>query len=318
MSLQAAVPLWAKAQHTSDLDQHALAQSNWTLDYQQLSPGRWQGHLVQIQLPEVVLLREDTWPATHQRGRIDDRLFGFAMSLHPRTDLIFHGQRVPEHGMLVGRGNALDLITPAQFTLMALLVDQSLIEPLWQRMYHRPLASWLEQHRVLVTTEPKAQALREHHIRVMNELMGLAQQSLPERTALTLRDELLMEWIEALPARVSPDESPHLVRKRQLLAKACELMTHHSETPLSVEALCQEIGTSRRTLNYVFQDLMGLSPARYQRALRLNAVRRALRQAKPGTTVQDVATEWGFWHLGQFARDYRQLFGEKPSATLGE
>ena len=127
-----------------------------------------------------------------------------------------------------------------------------------------------------------------------------------------------MEWIEALPARVSPNESPHLIRKRKLLAKACELMNHQSETPLSIEALCQEIGTSRRTLNYVFQDLMGLSPARYQRALRLNAVRRALRQAKPGTTVQDVASEWGFWHLGQFARDYRQLFGEKPSATLGE
>lgn len=121
-----------------------------------------------------------------------------------------------------------------------------------------------------------------------------------------------------MPARVIPDECPHLIRKRQLLAKACERMAQCSEAPLSLEALCQEIGTSRRTLNDVFQDLMGLSPARYQRALRLNAVRRALRQARPGTTVQEVATEWGFWHLGQFAHDYRQLFGEKPSATLGE
>lgn len=318
MPIQTAVPFQAQALHTTDLDQHAQAQSNWTLDYQQLSPGRWQGHLVQIRLPDVVLLREDTRPATHQRGCLDDRLFGFAMSLHARTDLIFHGQRVPEHGMLVGRGNALDLITPTQFTLVALLVDQSLIEPLWQRMYHRPLASWLEQHRVLATTEPKAQALRDHHIRVMNDLMGLAQQPLPERTVLTLRDELLMEWIEALPARVIPDESPHLIRKRQLLAKARERMASHSEAPMPLEALCQDIGTSRRTLNGVFQDLMGLSPARYQRALRLNAVRRALRQARPGTTVQEVATEWGFWHLGQFARDYRHMFGEKPSATLGE
>ncbi|HBE5412199.1 TPA: ethanolamine utilization protein EutR, partial [Escherichia coli] len=28
------------------------------------------------------------------------------------------------------------------------------------------------------------------------------------------------------------------------------------------------------------------------------------------------AMQWGFWHLGQFATDYQQLFSEKPSLTL--
>ena len=33
-------------------------------------------------------------------------------------------------------------------------------------------------------------------------------------------------------------------------------------------------------------------------------------------TIQDIASHWGFWHLGQFAQDYRHLFGELPSDTL--
>jgi AraC family ethanolamine operon transcriptional activator len=33
-------------------------------------------------------------------------------------------------------------------------------------------------------------------------------------------------------------------------------------------------------------------------------------------TIQDIASHWGFWHLSQFAQDYRQLFGELPSDTL--
>lgn len=33
-------------------------------------------------------------------------------------------------------------------------------------------------------------------------------------------------------------------------------------------------------------------------------------------TVKDAAMQWGFWHLGQFATDYQQLFAEKPSLTL--
>jgi AraC family ethanolamine operon transcriptional activator len=34
--------------------------------------------------------------------------------------------------------------------------------------------------------------------------------------------------------------------------------------------------------------------------------------------VQDVAEAWGFWHLSQFATDYRRLFGKRPSETLRE
>jgi len=29
--------------------------------------------------------------------------------------------------------------------------------------------------------------------------------------------------------------------------------------------------------------------------------------------IADVANKWGFWHLGQFAKDYRSWFGELPS-----
>jgi AraC family ethanolamine operon transcriptional activator len=62
--------------------------------------------------------------------------------------------------------------------------------------------------------------------------------------------------------------------------------------------------------------VLGTTPIKYLRSLRLNSVRRALRQAAPGVTIQDIASHWGFWHLSQFAQDYKKLFGELPSATL--
>jgi AraC family ethanolamine operon transcriptional activator len=48
--------------------------------------------------------------------------------------------------------------------------------------------------------------------------------------------------------------------------------------------------------------------------VRLNGVRRELRST--AATVQDAAARWGFWHLGQFSRDYKRQFGELPSQTL--
>jgi AraC family transcriptional regulator, ethanolamine operon transcriptional activator len=53
------------------------------------------------------------------------------------------------------------------------------------------------------------------------------------------------------------------------------------------------------------------------KAVRLNGVRKQLRHADTSTTrVADVANDWGFWHMGQFAADYKAFFSEKPLETL--
>jgi len=76
-------------------------------------------------------------------------------------------------------------------------------------------------------------------------------------------------------------------------------------------------GVSERTLEYAFRDRFGLTPAALIKARRLATVRTVLGSADPERTgVSDVLGEHGFWHLGQFARDYRQAFGELPSDTL--
>jgi AraC family ethanolamine operon transcriptional activator len=55
----------------------------------------------------------------------------------------------------------------------------------------------------------------------------------------------------------------------------------------------------------------------YLKTLRLHSVFRALKTPQPSPkTVTEVATQFGFYHLGFFARDYKQMFGELPSATL--
>ncbi len=148
--------------------------------------------------------------------------------------------------------------------------------------------------------------------------ISLASRPHDDQALRQLRDEILMEWLETLPAQVDTSELPTLERRKKLVDKACELMLAHADEPLSILEVCSRVGTSQRRLNYCFQDVLGTTPVKYLRSMRLNGVRRALRQAGPGMTVQDIASHWGFWHLSQFAQDYRRLFGELPSATLGK
>lgn len=307
---------WIQSQETSDVDQHGSSQEGWVLRYEQMSHGQFAGRLQQVHLPEMTLLREDTNIALHQRGRLDSDVYGFATALCDTSDLFFNGRQVPRNAIMCGKGDDVDLNTPPQFSLLAIVVKRSLLNPLWERMYQRPLAPWLEKQLVLETTAVKIQSVCETQLATLQFCIANPQLQSDSQALHQLRDDILIEWIEALPPQVDTSDLVSLSRRRRVVGRACEVMMARTDEPLSILEICNRVGTSRRKLNTCFQEVLGTSPVKYLRSLRLNGVRRALRVAGPGDTIQNIAAHWGFWHLSQFASDYKKLFGELPSATL--
>ena len=70
------------------------------------------------------------------------------------------------------------------------------------------------------------------------------------------------------------------------------------------------------TLERAFKERMGITPKIYVRLRRLSGVRHDLLTKRKGETIAEIASIWGFTHLSQFAKDYRNLFDELPSETL--
>lgn len=305
---------WTWSAEAHDVDALAHAQPLWHLHYEQLSPGAFEGRVRHAQLPGLRLVLESSGRALRQRGDLGHGSYGFAMPLHPSGPAIFNGQRVEHHAIMVGRSDELDLCTPDDFALIAAVVDRELLAPLWERMYQKPLAQWLESQLVVPARPAAADALRALHLDALARLGSPESPLRDEAALLQLRDAILIEWIEALPESVSVSELPSAAARKRLVDRACELMLGAPDEPLSMLEVCRRVGASRRKLNYCFQDVLGSSPVKYLRAVRLNGVRRELRAGS--APVQDVAARWGFWHLGQFSLDYKRQFGELPSATL--
>lgn len=58
------------------------------------------------------------------------------------------------------------------------------------------------------------------------------------------------------------------------------------------------------------------NPQRYLRNYRLSKIRSELAELNsPGVRISDVVNKNGLWHMGKFAKDYFQFFGELPSNT---
>ena len=129
-----------------------------------------------------------------------------------------------------------------------------------------------------------------------------------------LLDGLLLgqphSYSEEIAGRTRPGSSASI-------ARAVDLVNDRADEPWSSTSLARAVHVSVRALQEGFKRDVGRPPMRYLRDVRLRRVHSALRGAVPGsTTVEAVATRWGFLHMGRFAAAYRAAFGESPSTTL--
>jgi AraC family transcriptional regulator, ethanolamine operon transcriptional activator len=107
------------------------------------------------------------------------------------------------------------------------------------------------------------------------------------------------------------------LHQQNVLRLADQYLQTHLASPFKLNTLASATGTTPRTLQRMFANAYGITPHEWARCRALHHVRERL-EATDGRkfTVEGIAKECGFQHMGRFAEYYRGLFGELPSATL--
>jgi len=105
--------------------------------------------------------------------------------------------------------------------------------------------------------------------------------------------------------------------RRRIVIGCEEYLCAHKDRPIYTEELCNALAVSSSALADAFRAVFGVSPHRFLKLRRMSMVRAVLRSHEgPRPLVKSAVLSHGFWHLGQFAHDYRETFGETPSETL--
>jgi len=119
-------------------------------------------------------------------------------------------------------------------------------------------------------------------------------------------------FFEGAPARTGFRADP--VSQYRIFQRAEALISRDLGEPIYSAELARQLGVSVRTLQGVVQRYRGMPLHQYLRIRRLWLVRRRLLAG--AVSVKATALAMGFWHLGDFSRSYRTMFGETPSETL--
>ena len=302
---------------SADVDEHAANLRAWDQVYAQLTPGRFLGSLQEFCCGGIQVFRETTSQAVHESGGPWPGSRAFGVPVEMPGAALFRGAPVDGDTMVtLGGDGELDFYTPRGFDILGLVVDEAELELHAGRVEHRDIGVAIGPRGTLKPGAERMAELRELLVAVLRTLDENPAALRYRQTQRVLAQSLLSAVVAAVPDD-DPPPAPPRESRRHIVDAAKAFMLAHIAEPITVAELCVELGVSRRTLQYSFQEVLGINPVRFLRALRLNGVRRDLRcAATRADFVQDTAAKWGFWHLGHFVSDYKTMFGELPSETL--
>ncbi|MBN3810924.1 helix-turn-helix domain-containing protein [Paraburkholderia sp. Ac-20347] len=313
-----------------DADEQARNLVGWRQTYDQLAAGRFVGTLTEIPLDTMKVFCETTSHTLRQACEVRGDAYWFGIPATRGQQARVDAQPFGAEAFAMRPGNVeFELLTPAQFSIYGVVVRGEVL-----RHYAQTVEGVALDARLPQTPIVQAGAARLAHLcAVLEQRLDdhdddgadgarLACTPLSDAERNDVQAELLAALFDACAqhghaddaesARQTPEQAS---RRRWIVAQAREYVLAHRSRPVGVPELCEQLLVSRRTLQYCFQDVLGMAPATYLRALRLNGARRDLCGREAGS-VQDVAAAWGFWHLSQFATDYRRMFGMRPSEAL--
>lgn len=170
--------------------------------------------------------------------------------------------------------------------------------------------------KIFETSVSALQQLRK----VVREVVAAASEPIdPAEVALkgAAMKESLFGAVDAAFANLVPSRwtvRPNDGRQFKIFQDIRALLSDDLSQPIYSEEIARKLGLSVRTMHDVVRRYRGMSLHRYLRLRRLWLVRQRLLAG--ADSVKAVALAFGFWHLSDFSRSYRDQFGEAPSETL--
>jgi AraC family transcriptional regulator, ethanolamine operon transcriptional activator len=301
----------------TDVDELTEQVRDWKAQYVQLSPGAFAAAGIMVPLGSVLvslatfsgsLLHRATPPAgCHSivlQGRGSDRF-------------LFRGRNLLEDEcLMLCAGADGEAVSHGK----SVIATASVSDEVWQAASHwagecslamekgarlrTPGAGWIAS--VLQEIEWIVEAVVEHpqHARSRDVLASMA-------------DLMLYRLFRSADTTVRARNDRHeRVHRRIAVERARSFIDENLTNPIRLSDLCSHAHAQARALEYGFHEIFGMSPVSYIRTLRLNRVHHLLLSADAAQrTITEIALDCGFWHLSQFAMDYRKFFGESPSVT---
>jgi len=290
-----------------------------SLEHVQIDGGKFRGNLVRIELPVLCIDYGCYNLGIFAQGSLpqDRHTFGFLLENPPRS-ILNKCDLATRDLVYLPPGSTLDVTLSPCARWCTLSFER--------RTFERSLALHSGRKTLPVNRRSCSWSLDQPELSRLHRIIHTLLDEEPrlligpgnKQANLELQDALLEFCARALVGRELgwQRESRSDSTYQRLVRKVEAFVCHQKCPPGRIAEICSALNVTVRTLEYAFKSTYGIPPKRFLQIRRLHHIRKVMLQDESPRTVTAYAMAVGFWHLSQFAVDYRRQFGESPSDTL--
>lgn len=300
-----------------DVYQHAHSLQNWPQEYDQLSSGKFEGFLEDIQMDAVRVFRERMKQSVVQDTHTPMGKISMMIPHHVEpSDASEQARQIMSAGVtLLPYESDFSFVGPEELDYSIISIDHERLAELLSHETYTRLIGFKKSYGIK-TAPAFLVNIRQQLSELIESLKAVKQTASNAELILKATEDKLIQL--ALTIYEADDKGnsqlKRLGNQHNYIVQCCHDYVASSEgSCASIVDICKALSIPHRTLNYSFHKATGTSPMQYLRAVKLNAARREL--TKSYLPVTDIAANYGFFHMGYFSQEYRRLFGETPSMT---
>jgi len=306
---------WILTAQAADADDLAEQIVEWNVDLIQLRPGSFNGNVTLVNLRGILLLRGAFNQPLLMQALPPPQCITIGCPTPGSDPLLFQGNDL-QTGECIMIGTAASVAAVSRGAFMPTTL--SMRTDVWN-------GAWLDDSKLHSLRGTQLQKPGTEWMSNYLAAIDWILDSIEKYPAAVQRAEVRDSLADSLLARINGfvGTLSRVLQKRDARAyrrlavgRAREYICANITEPIRLAELCKQSGLQARTLEYGFQEIMGMSPLAYVKLLRLHNARKQLRSTIVlMRSVSEIALDCGFWHLSQFASDYKYVFGENPSVT---
>ena len=291
---------------------------HWDIEIRQLEQGKIHDTIVQLKVNNLYLGHAKFTGKTHQIGQIPPgRTFVFHRG--EASKLLWRKKDIPLNGLMIfPLASQLDVVTKGVAnTPHSISMPEEILTARLTPREKETYTQIVSTQDVITISKPEMDKLQDIFDKYLQSVEQDPTLIHMENFQICLEEELLSALIIALFSTQNIDNDIALEKNSLLWEKLEIYIESNKHRAIRVSELSQIAEISERSLYRLFNKRFAITPKAYLNKLRLNGARLELMKCSiSDTKIINIANNWGFWHMGQFAADYKDLFGELPSETL--
>ncbi len=310
--------LWIDVE-INDFNHFKEAVHAWDMEFIQLGEGIFHSEIKQIIFPEIHIGHTHYNCHLDQKGHSPKDMWSFVFMSEDASMYTFNHETTKSTSTMVIFAPGAKIISVVQpgFSVYVFSIHTEHLQKLTKELSLDKIEDKLSQIDRVELAPEQTESFRRQFQDILDDAASLENKVITEEGKNLLLNFLPIKFFKEIGTQIGCAENKVIQAKNMLYLESKAYMHTHLHEDMRVEDIARKFKISERSLRNYFKEELNISPKQYIIGLRLTKIRSELQVlTMEKGLVEKTARRFGFQHMGQFSKAYKDFFGELPSETL--